>query len=164
MIDVREVIAFFATHSVDPTKVYVFGGTELTPQDVAAAMSGLTPTGNYLLRAKYAEQDHHLLFSAWFIDLKKKWGREHMVKDVCQASLVEAVGTNVCPECNGVGEQQIGAKVHICGCCGGSGRWYEEFKFPKPWDDRLKWAGGALARLETISLDSVECKLLTHAI
>jgi len=158
-VDCREIVAFFATHGVDPTKVYSFGEVSLTAQDVAAAMSGICDTGTYLLRAKYADLDHHKLYSSWLIKLKSRWGREVMVEKVCEASLVHAVGSNRCPGCHGVGEQQVGPRVLICSVCGGSGFWYEEATFPNPWDSRLKWACGRLSRIEEEAVESMNQKL-----
>lgn len=158
-MDAREAIALLAPGSIDFGKTYVVGGTALTPQDVAAAMATLCDTANFLLRAKYAGDSHHALFSSWYRSLKDKWGRDLMVSEVCGASLVDAVGSNRCPKCKGVGEQPIGSRVLVCSTCGGSGYWYDPKKFPKPWDERFQWCLGRLASIESAALGQVSARL-----
>lgn len=159
-MDVREAIALLSPTGIDPTKTYVIGGTSMTPQDVAAAMSPLTATQNYLLRAKFAGDSAPDLWAAFFIELMHKWGSSGgMAEKVCSAAIGEAVSPNRCPQCKGVGEAQIGSQVLLCGLCEGTGHIYPEVELRSPWDSRLDWCRKQLARLESEALAVVARRL-----
>lgn len=161
MSDVRELIAMFATHGVDPEKIYG-GEPDLVAQDVAAAMARLCPTANYLLRVKYAGEmeSYSRLWSCWFRALMDKWGAQNgMVDTIATHSLREHIGSNRCPDCNGTQSAQVGNKVLVCATCAGTGYLYSKQQYGHPWDGRLDWCRGKLAQIETNALMEVSARL-----
>ncbi len=134
MTDPREKLAMLQPHGPHPDTI--FGGTPvLTGLDVAAAMGmahmdRLTET---LLRVKYLDDQALVseLWAKWVLVVTAEGARAGWPREpgrcwvrIAEWSLEEAVASNCCRRCKGVGTIRVEEKVIVCAACDGTGRRY----------------------------------------
>jgi hypothetical protein len=108
----------------------------LEPNTIAYALSHVKTKGaGYLLRIKYAGEDqwwsdleYALYFKVIDIATKRSWktpkqyiGKEPFRRG-CKLAIWEKIHPHICPTCLGRAQAMIGAKLEVCGACGGIGR------------------------------------------
>lgn len=134
---------------------HVPGGIpEVTPEDIAGAMRHLDALESELLRVKYIGDKPHKLFASvliWCMD--QGWDLPKGETDkVAQQAIIDVVGHNRCPKCNGTKQVVIAEKIIICPHCNGSGTHYQKSDNQMYVDWAVKW----LQRTEYAALQKVE--------
>lgn len=134
MANVRELMAKMTPHGSSLSGIGR-GAPELTQHDIAAAlgMGHINPLQSDLLRVKFChdQTSEWSLVRRWWdrihdMGIRRDWPRpdkDHMTWFILSyASLYDHCREPKCRVCDGTKHRLVGAKVIVCGACGGNGR------------------------------------------
>ena len=125
-------------------------GLIMTPQDLAAAMAGIDPVGEFVIRRKYIDENdkspgYYQLFKESMLKVYEQDAipkKKNSVQDLLDIALDESLGLLKCPICEGrgevIGKGDVIRKCRSERCTDGNIAYLRDYERAKRMGVRLK--------------------------